>query len=44
MAALPYAMFDADSHYYEPDDCFTLHIEAKYARRTLWIDRRAGPV
>ncbi len=42
MAALPYAMFDADNHYYEPDDCFTRHIEAKYARRTLWIDRRGG--
>ena len=42
MPALPYAMFDADNHYYEPDDCFTRHIEAKYAKRTLWIDRRGG--
>ena len=42
MSVLPYAMFDADNHYYEPDDCFTRHIEAKYARRTLWIDRRGG--
>ena len=42
MSALGYAMFDADNHYYEPDDCFTRHIEARFARRTLWIDRRAG--
>jgi predicted TIM-barrel fold metal-dependent hydrolase len=32
-------MNDADNHYYEPDDCFTRHIEAKYRDRTFWIDR-----
>ncbi len=40
MPHLPYAIYDADNHYYEPDDCFTRHIEAKYARRTVWLDRR----
>jgi predicted TIM-barrel fold metal-dependent hydrolase len=32
-------MNDADNHYYEPDDCFTRHIEAAYRDRTFWIDR-----
>ena len=25
-----YLLVDADQHYYEPDDCFTRHLEAKY--------------
>ena len=32
-------MNDADNHYYEPDDCFTRHIEAAFKGRTYWIDR-----
>jgi hypothetical protein len=24
-----YKIFDADSHYYEPDDCFTRHMEKR---------------
>ncbi len=44
MSALDYAIFDADNHYYEPDDCFSRHIEAKYKKRTMWIDRsKPGP-
>jgi predicted TIM-barrel fold metal-dependent hydrolase len=39
MPALPYRIYDADEHYYEPDDCFTRHIEARFAKRTVWIDR-----
>src|SRR5215510_2156056 len=39
MTALPYRIFDADTHYYEPDDCFTRHIESRFKRRTVWIDR-----
>ena len=39
MTALDYRIYDADNHYYEPDDCFTRHIEAKYRERTVWIDR-----
>lgn len=41
MAALDYALFDADTHYYEPDDCFTRHIESRWREQTVWIDR--GP-
>ncbi len=41
---LPYAIFDSDTHYYEPDDCFTRHIEARFKDQTVWIDRSsAGP-
>lgn len=41
---LPYLIHDADNHYYEPDDCFTRHIEARLRPRTVWIDRRGdGP-
>ena len=41
---LDYGIYDADNHYYEPDDCFTRHIESRFAERTVWIDRRgAGP-
>jgi predicted TIM-barrel fold metal-dependent hydrolase len=37
-------MNDADNHFYEPDDCFTRHIERGLERRTVWIDRRGdGP-
>ena len=41
MTALGYDLYDADTHYYEPDDCFTRHIEARFRERTVWIDR--GP-
>ena len=41
MTALDYLLFDADTHYYEPDDCFTRHIEARFRQQTVWIDRRA---
>src|SRR4029453_3445545 len=42
MPAPPYRIYDADEHYYEPDDCFTRHIEAQWKSRTVWIDRRAA--
>jgi predicted TIM-barrel fold metal-dependent hydrolase len=42
MPKLDYALYDADNHYYEPDDCFTRHIEAKYRERTVWVDRDHG--
>ncbi len=41
MPSLPYPILDADTHYYEPDDCFTRHIEAALREQTVWIDR--GP-
>jgi predicted TIM-barrel fold metal-dependent hydrolase len=34
-----YALIDADGHYYEPDDCFTRHIEAAYRDATVHVDR-----
>ncbi len=44
MKKLDYGIFDADNHYYEPDDCFTRHIESKFKQRTVWIDRKSdGP-
>ena len=33
-------MHDADNHYYEPDDCFTRHIEPEYRDKTVWLDRQ----
>lgn len=32
---LGFEAFDADSHYYEPYDCFTRHIEDEFAERTV---------
>jgi len=34
MRTLGYRLFDADTHYYEPDDCFTRHIEARFSPQT----------
>jgi predicted TIM-barrel fold metal-dependent hydrolase len=33
--ALPYRLIDADSHYYEPDECCTRHLEARYRERAV---------
>jgi predicted TIM-barrel fold metal-dependent hydrolase len=41
MPTLDYPLLDADTHYYEPDDCFTRHIESRFREQTVWIDR--GP-
>ena len=39
-----YWINDADNHFYEPDDCFTRHIESPLEKRTVWIDRSgSGP-
>ena len=44
MSTLAYRINDADNHYYEPDDCFTRHIESRFKERTVWVDRRPdGP-
>jgi predicted TIM-barrel fold metal-dependent hydrolase len=42
MSILPYGIYDADNHYYEPDDCFTRHIESRLKKRTVWVDRSPG--
>jgi predicted TIM-barrel fold metal-dependent hydrolase len=39
---LGYRLIDADEHYYEPDDCFSRHIEARYAGDTIRVDRGKG--
>ena len=36
---MDYQLIDADGHYYEPDDCFTRHIEAKYQDATVHVRR-----
>ena len=34
-----YRLVDSDMHYYEPDDCFTRHLEARYADRALRVEK-----
>jgi Amidohydrolase len=36
---MEYQLIDADEHYYEPDDCFSRHIEARYAGETIRVRR-----
>ena len=33
-----YRLIDSDMHYYEPDDCFTRHLESRYADRALTVE------
>ncbi|HEY8527674.1 MAG TPA: amidohydrolase family protein [Acidimicrobiales bacterium] len=40
MSAIDYPLIDADGHYYEPDDCFSRHIEARYRGATVRVERR----
>jgi predicted TIM-barrel fold metal-dependent hydrolase len=35
---LPYALFDADNHYYEPRDAFTRHMESKHLDRAVRVE------
>ncbi|MEU6563856.1 amidohydrolase family protein [Nocardia nova] len=36
---MEYGLIDADGHYYEPDDCFSRHIESRFADRTIRVRR-----
>jgi predicted TIM-barrel fold metal-dependent hydrolase len=36
---MEYTLIDADGHYYEPDDCFSRHIESKYKDQTIVVQR-----
>ncbi|MFB4309695.1 amidohydrolase family protein [Actinomadura sp. GTD37] len=36
-----YRLIDADGHYYEPDDCFSRHIEARFKDDTVRVVRGA---
>ncbi|MGI8329421.1 amidohydrolase family protein [Actinomadura scrupuli] len=38
---MDYLLIDADGHYYEPDDCFSRHIEARYKDMTVRVERGA---
>jgi len=38
---MEYRLIDADEHYYEPDDCFTRHIEARFRDQTIRVRRGA---
>jgi len=40
--SLSYRLIDADEHYYEPDDCFSRHIEARFKDGTIRVDRTRG--
>jgi Amidohydrolase len=37
--AMGYRLIDADEHYYEPDDCFSRHIESRFAGQTIRVER-----
>ncbi|WP_019925617.1 amidohydrolase family protein [Nocardia sp. BMG111209] len=36
---MDYRLVDADGHYYETDDCFTRHIESRFADETIRVER-----
>jgi len=38
---MEYQLIDADEHYYETDDCFSRHIEARYSGETIRVERGA---
>jgi hypothetical protein len=38
---MDYQLIDADEHYYEPDDCFSRHIEARFKGETISVKRGA---
>src|SRR5262249_18578817 len=44
MNDLGYQVIDADNHYYEPDDCYTRHIEARFRDRVVHVVRNSGDV
>ncbi|OAA26921.1 putative TIM-barrel fold metal-dependent hydrolase [Frankia sp. EI5c] len=38
---MDYELIDADGHYYEPDDCFSRHIESRWKDQTVRVRRGA---
>jgi predicted TIM-barrel fold metal-dependent hydrolase len=38
---MEYRLIDADEHYYEPDDCFSRHIESRFKEETITVRRGA---
>src|ERR1700722_15262775 len=39
MSDLSYSLFDADNHFYETPDCFSRHIESRYADKAITASR-----
>lgn len=39
---LGFGLVDADMHYYEPDDCFTRHIDPRFRAQAVRVDRSGG--
>jgi predicted TIM-barrel fold metal-dependent hydrolase len=42
MVQLDYALFDADNHYYEPNDCFTRFIEPRHRDKAIQVKHVDG--
>jgi predicted TIM-barrel fold metal-dependent hydrolase len=42
MNELGYPLFDADNHFYETPDCFSRHIEKKYADKAITATQQSG--
>ena len=38
MTTIDYRLFDADEHYYEPEDALTRHLDPKYRSAVRWVD------
>ena len=38
MTTIDYRLFDADEHYYEPEDALTRHLDRKYRSAVRWVD------
>ena len=44
MPGFDFGLFDADNHYYEPEDCFTRHIEPRLRAKAVHLERdKTGP-
>ncbi|HET6965131.1 MAG TPA: amidohydrolase family protein [Acidimicrobiales bacterium] len=41
MTGLDYPLYDADNHFYETPDCFSRHIESRYADKAITAERDA---
>jgi len=38
-ALIDYPLVDADCHYYEPDDCYTRHMESRFRADAITVVR-----
>jgi hypothetical protein len=42
MTAMPFGIFDADNHYYEPRDAFSRHLDPRFADRAVKVVTVSG--